>query len=459
MDKKNTWKSILTFSLPVTLIGIFDLLLIWIDLFWIYFMVGEADALAAVRVSASVVILIEAVLVAVVSSLLIYLSQNLGAGKLDEVKRGIRGAFSFTIYGGIVITCLGVLFLPLLVKLFGVNAATSEFVKNYLGVYLLGYVFMSLNNLLLLLPRYFRKIKIIYKALALTAIINIIVTPLSMLLFNNLGLPILSGAAMGTIIANLCCAIFVFWHIFLKDYLEINMKKSDLSWRLDYKLLLENKGYISSQVFTGLTFNLSMFLYILILSYYPSDAFNVFAVGTYIFAFFGVLAQNFTSSLIPMVSKHVGAKEYDEIRDLVKKMATVLLSFGSLVALLVMSSHSIFASLLAAEPHLVPLFSEFIMFYSIPWALNIVATVFIFVVAGSGDAKGSMTLTIVNMYVIVIVSMFTLPHLFENVTTGVFFTLGFIQVLTFFFSWFYYLLGRWEKASLVRNEEQQPAEA
>lgn len=454
MDTTFNWKKILKFSLPVTLIGVYDLVLIWIDFFWIYFMIGEADALSAVRVSASFVILVEAVLVAVVSSLLVYISQHRGAGKMDQVKRGIKGSFSFAIYGGLIVTALGLLLLPLLVKLFGVNEATIGYVRNYFGIYLLGYAFMSLNNLLLLLPRYFQKLKLIYQGLTIAAVVNVVATPAFMLLFQKLELPLISGAALGTILANIFCSIYVFWRLFLKDYLSIGLSKLDISWRPDIKLLVENKGYITSQVFTGLTFNLSMFLYILILSYYPSNAFNVYAVGSYVFAFFGILAQNFSASLIPMVSKHVGAKEFAEIRDLVKKMVTVLLCYGGSIAVILMVSHSFIANALAVESSLVPLFSEFILLYSIPWALNMISLVFIFVVAASGDSKGSMTLTIVNMYVIVIVCMVSIPHLFQNLTTGVFFTMGLIQVLTFVFSGSYYLLGRWAKASLVKNQEE-----
>lgn len=454
MDTNLSWKKILKFSLPVTLIGIFDLVLIWIDFFWIYIMIGQADALAAVRVSASFVTLVEAVLVAVVSSLLVYISQHVGANKLAEAKRGIQGVFSFVIYGGLLVTLLGLLILPVLVKLFGVNEETLRFVREYFGVYLLGYVFMSLNNLLLLLPRYFQKLKLIYQGLTIAAVVNVVATPAFMLLFQKLEYSLISGAAMGTILANLCCALYVFWHLFIKDYLRIGISWIDLSWKLDYRLLLENKGYITSQVFTGLTFNLSMFLYILILSYYPSNAFNVYAVGSYIFAFFGILAQNFSASLIPMVSRHVGAKEYDTVRDLVKKMGTVLLCYGGSIGIILMASHSFLAKTLAVESSLAPVFSQFILLYSIPWALNIVSMVFIFVVAASGDSKGSMTLTIVNMYVIVLVCLLSVPHLFQNVTTGVFFTIGLIQVLTFVISFLYYLLGRWTKASLVKGKEE-----
>ncbi|NDI36713.1 MATE family efflux transporter [Chengkuizengella sediminis] len=452
------WKKIISFSLPMTLIGVADLLLIGIDFFWIYYFIGEPEALSALRVSSSIVLLIEAVLVGVISALLVYISQHNGAGHIEKVMRGVKGSFSFSIHAGLITTLIGLLLLPLLILMFGVSQKISIYVEGYLSVYLVGYIAISLNNLLLLLPRYFQKLNLVYKGLGLTLLTNLIITPIFMLVFIQFGMSAISGAATGTIVANLLCSIYMIWQLFMKDHLQIGLSKKQISFKIDFQLLKQNITYIGSQIFSGLTYNVSMFLYILILSYYPEDAFNVYAVASYIFVFLGVFAQNFAASIIPMVSEYIGSKQIEAVKDLVKKMVMILLGYGSIAAAIVLLSKNLLAKALSTNDYFIPLYSNFFTYYTIPWVLNTIAIVFIFVVAGAGDSKGGIILTVTNMYVVVLVCLLFVPQLFKDQTNGVFITLALIEVLTFVSSFAYYLYGRWTKATLVKENVVQQEE-
>nr|WP_239534497.1 MATE family efflux transporter [Priestia taiwanensis] len=435
----------------MTLIGLSDLILIGINFFWIYYFIGDAEALAAIRISSSIIVLIEAVLMGVTGALLIYMGQSIGAKQMDKVKSAISATFSFSIYSGAFVMIIGLLCLPVLKGIFGANDVTNDYLDSYLFVYFLGYIVMALNNLLLMLPRYFRKLGIIYKALGVTMVVNIIATPLCMYIFQMQGYNMVAGAAAGIIVSNICCMVYLVYSIFFKDSLEISLSKEHISYKLDLDILKTNKGFIGSQVLSALSFNISMFLYTFILTYYPQESFNVYAVGTYAYAIFGLFAQNFTASLIPLVSNKVGAGEYDGVKDLAKKIGFSVLGYGLVIAVIFFFSRYQLAEVLATNESMIPLFVDFFTYYTLPWVLNMVSFVFIFVVAGSGDGKGGMILTIVNMYVLVIIPLAIVPHLFANLSTGVFVTLGFINVLTFIFSLGYYISGRWEKASLIKR--------
>lgn len=452
MQLNTTWKKIVSFSLPMTLIGVFDLLLIFIDFFWIHLIIGDSNGLSAVRVSASIVMIIEALLIGVISALLVYISQHVGAGEMEKAKSGIRSSFAFAIYSGIAITIIGFLAISMLIKMFGVNVETELYIDDYLSVYLLGYIAMSLNKLLLFIPRYFQKVTLIYKGFAIAITVNIIATPVCMWLIGEAGGSQISGAAAGTILANAVCALYMIHRLFIKDELRVGFSKHEISLHLDISLLNKNRTYIGSQIFNGITFKLSVFLYILILSYYPSEAFNVYALASYVYIFFGLIAQNFAASLIPMVSQLKGAGKIDDILDLVRKVTYILIGYCSIVAGIIIVGRVAISNILTTDSSLTPIFSEFFLIYTVPWMLSIISIVFVFVVTGSGDAKGSLTLTIINMYLIAIICLLFVPSLFQNQITGVFITLALIQVLTFITSFTYYLFGRWKKVSLVKNQ-------
>lgn len=448
----SSWKQILKFSIPVSLIGVADLLLIATDLFWVGLFTNDTEALTGIRLTSTVIVLIETVLIGVLTCLLIYVTQHFGAGNNKQSLRGIAGSFSFVIYAGIAISIVGFLIHPFISGIFGINDSTAKYLNDYLVVYFIGYIFLSLNNFLLLLPRYFQKVKIIFMGLGIAIVSNIILTPIIMYVFGQYNLSFLSAAAFGTIIANILCALFLIRKIFFKDYLELGLSREQLSFKLDGALLKENGAFIGSQIFTGLTFNVSMFIYMFILSFYPDDVLNTYSIATYVFVFFTVFSQNFATSLIPIVAQQIGQGKVKDIQILVKNMVTVLTVYGAIIAGVIVLARNTIAKGMATDPSLVPLFSDFFLYYSFPWVLNIISFIFIFVVSGAGDYKGGMYLTVSNMYIIVVALLLLLPKMFTDVTIGVFITLSIINVFTFANTLAYYKLGKWKKTSLVEEK-------
>ena len=213
------------------------------------------------------------------------------------------------------------------------------------------------------------------------------------------------------------------------------------------------KGFISSQVINGLIFNTSAFIYILIISYYPGDALNIYAISSYVFVFFGVFSQNFTSSIIPLVAEYKGKEDINSIKEIVKKYVIVVSIYTSVVSLIVLLARGGISSLLGSNVIEADYISTFLILYSIPWIFSSVSMVFILVVAGSGDSKGGFILTISNMYVSVLLCLGILPNFFSDVTIGVFVSIAVIQLLSFVSSTLYYLYGRWKKIDLIEREQ------
>ncbi|MGE7752878.1 MATE family efflux transporter [Lysinibacillus fusiformis] len=450
---KNNWKEILKFSLPMTFIGIADLLLIVMDFIWIYVFVGKPETFGALRVSSAIIILVEGIIISVIGAIMVYVSQHFGAKDIINTKKGVLNGLAFSMYGGLAVTIIGIACMPIFELLFGVDRITNSYVQSYLTYFFIGYIFICINNLLLLLPRFFGEVKLIYKGLGLMIALNFIVTPLFMIICDHLNMDIISGAALGTIFANAACFLYLFYILFYKDYLNLGLNIKDMPPKIDIAFFKQNKAYVGTEIFNGLSYNTSLFLYTLILSYYPKDAFNIYSIGTYAYVFFGVFAQNFTASLIPMVAQRVGEGKYDEIKDLVKKMCLILITYGITIAVPLILSRNFLAQIFSPNKDTAILFSEFFAFYTIPWVLNLLSLVFVFVVGASGDAKGGSLLIVVNMYVIVVSCLLIVPNLFNNTITGVFFSLGLIQVLTFVFSYWYYLTGRWTKVNLLKSKE------
>lgn len=102
----------------------------------------------------------------------------------------------------------------------------------------------------------------------------------------------------------------------------------------------------------------------------------------------------------------------------------------------------------------VNLLKLFFIIYSIPWTLQMVSLIYVFVATGTGHASGSFYLIITNMYVISILPILILPRLFESVNMGVIITLALIELLTFMNSLGYNLKGNWARRRMTSEEDR-----
>ncbi|MDQ0160917.1 MATE family efflux transporter [Alkalibacillus salilacus] len=447
-----SWKKLLTFSLPITFIGIAEMLTTLIDMLWVRYFIKDSTALAAIRVSFSYTMLIEAIVVGFASAMLIYISQNFSSGNKNGANDALRTTVGVIIIFGLISGAIGLLLLGFLGDMFGATDTTINYAQNYLRPLLFGFFFIIMNNFLLILPRYFEKIKVVYYALAILIVTNIIVTPLLMYFFEKANYSLIIAAGFGTLISNLFSLLYLSWLLFFKDYLDLNINKNYLIPNMSFKLMKRNFSFIFSQVFNSLTFSISTFLYMIILSYYPEEAFNVFAVASYIFMLGGVFVQNFSFSLLPLVSRLKGEGELTEIKKIVRNMVKVVVVYSiAVVGILYILRDNI--SEFMAQTETAYYFVRFIEIYSIPWILGNISMIYIFLYSGSGDAKASMYLIISNMYAIVILSLLFLPNMYDDLVIGVFFALAIVQILTLINSYALYLTGRWKRNHIIESEE------
>lgn len=449
---ESTWKTLIKFSLPMTFIGIAELLITFIDIIWVKYFINDINALAAIRISFTYTMLIEAIIIGFVSAMLIYISQSHSAGQKEDSAKALKTTISFIIILGILFGGIGLLFLNSLGSIFGVNEITVNYATNYLRPLLFGFALLILNNFFLILPRYFDNLKIVYYALAILIITSVIVTPVLMYFFERYNKDLMGAASLGTLIANIFCLAYLTWKIAYEDKLNINFSLKYFQPYISFNLIKRKFSFIFSQVFNNLTFNLSTFIYIILLSFYPAEAFNTYAVGGYLFLVFGVFSQNFSFSLLPLVSKLKGEGNLNEINRIIKSMVKVVVVY-SLIVVIFLLIFRVQISGLLVDSGSVATFVKYIEIYSIPWLLGNISMIYILLSSSSGDARGSMYLIFSNMYVIVILTILMLPNLFNNVVIGVFYALALIQLLTLVNSYGLYLTGRWKKNYILDREE------
>ncbi|CAF30255.1 putative MATE family efflux protein [Methanococcus maripaludis] len=141
------------------------------------------------------------------------LSRKLGEGNLDFARKAGGNAISSVLILSVLITIVGVVFMVPILNLLGTSADIFPYAKDYYEIILYGTIFNSYlvaaNNLV----RAEGMAKVAMFAMVVPAIINIILDPILIIVFN-MGI---KGAAIATVLSQIIGVIYILKHQFGKN--------------------------------------------------------------------------------------------------------------------------------------------------------------------------------------------------------------------------------------------------
>jgi len=137
---------------------------------------------------------------------------KLGQKKEQDAEKALGNAFSLLLIAGLTFSILGQIFLTQILTLFGASADVMPYAKEYMRIIFMGASFqvmsMGMNNFI----RADGNPKIAMMSMFLGAGINLVLDPI-FIFFLNMGM---AGAALATIISQICASIWVVGYFFGK---------------------------------------------------------------------------------------------------------------------------------------------------------------------------------------------------------------------------------------------------
>ena len=150
-----------------------------------------------------------------------YVSRLLGENELKKIKNVTSFSFYICIIMGLICSIFFIIFIDPTLKFIGTSPNTYDFSKSYLLILSIGAPFICLQTALGGIVRAEGASKESMIGMMIGAILNIILDPI-MILNMNLGV---TGAALATIIGNIAsCIYYIYYFIFKKTCLSINIK-------------------------------------------------------------------------------------------------------------------------------------------------------------------------------------------------------------------------------------------
>lgn len=248
-----------------------------------------------------------------------------GRGNEEEAEKLMGNSFFLLLVTGVVLLILGELFYRPVLYLFGASDATFVYAREYIRLYLLGTVFVmvSVGMNPFINSQGFGNMGMV--SVLIGAALNILLDPLFIFGFQ-MGV---KGAALATILSQLCSAVWVMWFLTSKKAvlkLKISCMRLEAA-RVKRILGLGVSGFIMS--FTN---SLVQVVCNATLQTYGGDIYvGVMTVLNSVREICTLPVQGFTNGASPVMSFNYGEKTFERVKKAIWFVTAVCVSYTVLI--------------------------------------------------------------------------------------------------------------------------------
>lgn len=271
---------------------------------------------------------------------------KMGEKDNNEAEKIMTNSFSVLLIIAGILTVIFMIFKEPILWKFGASESTIKYATDYLGIYLIGTVFVqiALGMNPFVNTQGFAKIGMM--TVTIGAIINIILDPI--LIFGlNMGV---KGAAVATIVAQAVSAIWVLRFLtgkktilkLRKKYLKIDIKTMKPVFALGIAPFIMQST--ESLVLVSLNSQLQK---------YGGDlAIGAMTIMSSIMQIITMPLMGLTQGAQPIISYNYGAKNLDRVKKTFKLLLLTCLSYSTLIVILLMLFPDFFVSIFNNKPEL-----------------------------------------------------------------------------------------------------------
>ena len=402
-------------ALPAVAAQLVNALYNIVDRMYIGHIPGEGDlALTGVGVTFAVIMLVSALASLVCVGGGSRAAIHMGEGQSDKAEE-ILGSCTLLLIVIAAAVTVGLWFIrePMLL-LFGASENTVGYGSDYLGIYLLGTLFVmaSVGLNYFISTQGFSTVSMCTTLIG--AVVNIVLDPVLMFGFG-MGV---KGAALATIIAQAVSAAWVLRFLTgKKTTLRIRVKYMRLRWSILAPVLAIGLAPFvmqGTESVLNVAFNSS-------LKAYGGDlAVGAMTIASSVMQLLGCLFTGFAHGASPIVGYNYGAGQSDRVKQTVRLLVTISVSISAGFWLLVELFPGLFVRIFNDDPALVEYATWALRVYSAGlFAMGVQHACQQSFVA-LGQAKISLFLALLRKFILLIPLIFILPHFFADQTFAVF---------------------------------------
>lgn len=377
----NTKKCLLAMTLPMIVAMFLNMAYNLVDSLWIGNLLGET-AYAALTNSTPIILLLTSVAMGATNGVSILLSQAIGAKNEQKKRTLISTSFCIAVVFSLFVTLLLEFFLPTILKILNTPMETMGMAKDYLSIYILGYLPVYLYLYFTAVLRSFGDTMFQVIAMLISTILNAILDPI---FIQKIGF---QGAAIATLLSQSLCLVFMLIYIRKKRIFKFSFVNFDKS-----TIIPLIKNAIPSVIQQSIPAISTTFLTSLI-STYSISAIAAYGITGKLETILFYPAMAFNMVLTSIIGQCIGAKRADRAKDYLK----LSLKYGGVVLLilsaLVIAFSTQLSNLFVSSNVVAQIVKGYFMIISIGYILNTITNCYLGSLNGMGSPTKSMLLMI-----------------------------------------------------------------
>ena len=408
METEKISKLLFKLAAPAIIAQLVNVLYNIVDRIFIGRMENGEVAMAGVGIAFPIILIVSAFAAMIGSGGAPLVAIKMGQKDNDEAEKIMNVGFTMLIGFAIVLTIIFSLFKEQLLWMFGASSATIGYSMDYLGIYLIGTIFVmiSLGMNSYINTQGFAKVGMV--TVAIGAAINIILDPILIFGFD-MGV---KGAALATIISQSVSAIWVIRFLLgKKTILKIRrkyMKFNPIIMKSIVGLGIATFIMQSTESLVLITLNSK-------LQAYGGDlAVGAMTIMSSIMQIVLMPSQGLTQGSQPMISYNYGAQRIDRVKETYKLSLKIVFGYTTLMWVLLQGFPGVFVQIFNSDPALVEITSWSIkIYFGFTFMFGIqVACQSTFLALG--QAKISLFLALLRKIILLIPLIYILPIFMED---------------------------------------------
>lgn len=337
-----------------------------------------------------------------------------GEGDEERAERLMGMSFTMLISAGIVLMILCLLIKQPILYLFGASDDTFPYADQYLEIYLLGTVFVTVcmgMNYFINAQGMARKGML---TVMLGAVLNLVLDPIFIFVFN-MGV---RGAALATILSQGASSLWVF-RVLIGKQCPIRLRKRSMGvhWSLlKESIALGTPGFVMSVTNSGVQVVCNATL-----QQFGGDIYvGIMTVINSIREVVTTPTSTLTAASEPVLGYNYGAKEYGRVRQGIRFMSLFCIIYTTVIWILLLLFPEFFIHIFNSDPQLIELGVPMMGIYFFGFFMMSLQFSGQSVFVSQGKAKFAIFFSILRKGIIVIPLTLILPHIGGLGVRGVF---------------------------------------
>lgn len=428
------WKQLLMFFFPILLGTFFQQMYNTIDTIIVGRFVGT-NALAAVGAAGALTGVLVGFFTGMASGATVVVSQRYGAGDGEGVSKAVHTGMALAIVAGIMITVLGIIFTPSVLKLTNTPDAVFEDAKLYTIVYFAGGIALVVYNVGSGIMRALGDSKRPMIYLMICCIINIVLD-LFCIVVLHMGV---AGAALATTASQVASAVLVVIHLMRLDgEAKLHLKRISFDRTILSEILkigipsgLQSTMYSVSNLIIQAGIN--SFGSVTAAAWTAHD--RMCSINWMVVSAFGVAITTF-------VGQNFGAQKYDRVRKSVRVcMGMAIVTIGAIAAITIVFGRPILG-IFTGDPEVIDMGMKVVWYINPFYVMYVPIEVLSGAMRGTGDSVMPTIITCVGVCLLRVVWIFGVVSIWNSVMMLAL-AYGVTWTVTSTVFGIYYLQGGW----------------